>query len=388
MYTGVANGAIISVFVIIFATIHGKPMRLAGDDDGFGDDYIPLENKTGRLVQMFINRRYLNSYPQLVVNATENEYDNGTIWQRRAVQADKILIRSMAHCHYLCMNDCGYAYMLDSPISECLFTESMNEAGYVFIYRTIDESKRAYLALNSRGKTRQTIVNVHDIIDEVEPLSNKAIVQYRTWKHKRLDERHCISFKGLKADLAYKPRRKCRMHKRNELHAAAAGHAGDDDLLLPTKYNNTEYVFNPYVDDESSETHLDKSLDYSWDSLESGVAGIVHGNNNSNDSVGAERIKLPLLPSSAFPTFATAMPDVKNATVMEEASIAKNVYYTDDLDELSIKIMKLDEKDKNEAVVKSVEDLIEMMDKMTIGTQNRQMFFIDKFVINKKCTIN
>ncbi|UOQ18923.1 FGF [Olene mendosa nucleopolyhedrovirus] len=181
-----------------------------------GAHAFPLTARTGRLVQIGINRQLLTCFSNGTVGGSTDERADGTAWRRWAVNPREVLIRSAATCAFACLDDCGFLYTAaETPNKECMFVEELSENHYSYLYRAHDRN-RIYLALGANGKSRRVVAPVD------EPLTdhgNPTSVVYREWNSSR-DDCATLDSKRLQAALAFKPRKICKTRARKPAAAA------------------------------------------------------------------------------------------------------------------------------------------------------------------------
>lgn len=125
----------------------------------------PLKAGTMKKIQLFVGRFYLHMNSDGVVNGSLEKLNNETVWRRIAVNSSEVVIQSVAHCLYLCMNECGYVYSIDKPNHDCIFREVFKENNYEFIMKKL-ERKHAYLAMDVAGHTRRIVMRRKEPLGE------------------------------------------------------------------------------------------------------------------------------------------------------------------------------------------------------------------------------
>ncbi|AUA60352.1 FGF [Operophtera brumata nucleopolyhedrovirus] len=118
---------------------------------------------TGNLVKLFIRNRYLQITDDGTINGTNNANSDNIVFKRfipikfnsRAATEDKVLVRNMKTCKYVCLSSCGLMYSVDFPNDDCLLSETMTPgSGYSYMHKNRNSSVIHYVALDKHGKAR------------------------------------------------------------------------------------------------------------------------------------------------------------------------------------------------------------------------------------------
>ncbi|QEI03629.1 FGF [Rachiplusia nu nucleopolyhedrovirus] len=238
-------------------------------------------------VQIFINHKYLQMHSDGVVNGSLDRLNNNTVWKRIATNDSGVIIQSMAHCLYLCMNECGYVYSIDVPNHDCIFQEVFKENNYEFIVKKI-EKKMAYLSLNIEGKPRRTVLRRREPIGEGLEYTR---VMVTPWEETLLDETICPEM--VRTKLSYYPKKSCKNPPKKRPIT------NDIPVMLSSDYE--EEGLNSIVEDPTLIEGVDPKNLY------------LHEN--------TDELSIQLLPNSTTaspPTLATPIPSKNNVTVVEE----------------------------------------------------------------------
>ncbi|ABY65851.1 fibroblast growth factor [Orgyia leucostigma nucleopolyhedrovirus] len=175
----------------------GSPL---GRDDGFFGNA-----NTSEPVQFMVNKKYLTGHADGIVNGSEDS-THDSVWKRYAVRYEQVVLKNVQHCMFVCINDCGYTYLAKTPNAECLFHENLTANYYTNFYRrneTLHET--LYLAMNSKGHTRRTIVTEQDSLVKVKVFVLGVITRWSNVEPLDL----CAPMSALKSKLDYKPKKSC-----------------------------------------------------------------------------------------------------------------------------------------------------------------------------------
>ncbi|AAY84061.1 FGF [Chrysodeixis chalcites nucleopolyhedrovirus] len=208
-------------------------------DGGGGGDVgggLPLKAGTERLVQFFINHKYLHMHADGVINGSLDRFNNETVWRRIAVPIPEettekttgILIQSASNCRYLCINECGYMYSAEIPTFECILQEKIEESRYHLIYKDFNR-RHAYLSLNLEGKFRRSVFKSKEPIGDAIIRTNVAI---ETWTGEKISNT-CGEL--IRSKLNYRIRKTCRSALKKRLISneipAIGDKVGIDDII-------------------------------------------------------------------------------------------------------------------------------------------------------------
>ncbi|AOL56843.1 FGF protein [Chrysodeixis includens nucleopolyhedrovirus] len=206
---------------------------------------LPLDAETERLVQFFINHKYLHMHADGVINGTLDRFNNETVWRRIAIPkpdaAEKttgILIQSASNCRYLCINECGYMYSAEIPTYECILQEKIEESRYHLIYK--DYNKRhAYLALNMEGKFRRSVFKNKELIGDAIARTNVAV---ESWTGEKISNT-CGEL--IRSKLNYRVRKTCRNALKKRLISNEIPAMGDKEV-------NIDGIISEMINDNST----------------------------------------------------------------------------------------------------------------------------------------
>jgi hypothetical protein len=118
---------------------------------------------TGKTVKLFIRSRYLQIADDGTVNGTDNANSNNIIFKRfiprkfnlRQATEDKMLLRNMKTCKYVCVSACGLMYSVEFPNDDCLLSETMTlGSGYSYMHKNRNSSIIHYVALDKHGEAK------------------------------------------------------------------------------------------------------------------------------------------------------------------------------------------------------------------------------------------
>ncbi|XP_041982967.1 fibroblast growth factor 10 isoform X2 [Aricia agestis] len=133
---------------------------------------------TSRTIQMFLKNRYLQLLPDGTVNGTTDGSSVYTILQRATHTVGVLKIQGVFTCLYLCMDACGFQYAHDLN-SDCLFEEHLEENNYNTYSQINNYEKKAFLALDNRGRARRTQIPLNRPLAN---LSGYALTMTMKWE--------------------------------------------------------------------------------------------------------------------------------------------------------------------------------------------------------------
>nr|BBD51188.1 fibroblast growth factor [Samia ricini nucleopolyhedrovirus] len=153
---------------------------------------------TGRLVQLFINHRYLAVRPNGIVEGTSDALSADTVLQRvRGNTRGHILLRNAVTCMHVCLDRCGTMYASATVSSDCFLNEMFTETNHNVLHKVYDR-KVTYVALDNVGRARRVQISKRRSLRNMskytfimrKPLNYTVITQCP--KHKKVvRHRHC-----------------------------------------------------------------------------------------------------------------------------------------------------------------------------------------------------
>lgn len=137
-----------------------------------------------------------------IINGSSTNDPEQTLWHRIALE-EGILLRSSAHCNYLCINECGYGYSAVLPNSECLWSEIYDEHNYRFFFKQFG-NRTAYLSLNLEGRLKRTVLLKKELLGSAVEQSHVLVKNYE----KKDYNKTCKSVN--KKKIGYVPMKTCK----------------------------------------------------------------------------------------------------------------------------------------------------------------------------------
>ncbi|ACO53563.1 fgf [Euproctis pseudoconspersa nucleopolyhedrovirus] len=144
---------------------------------------LPLKHETNDVfidnssfVQLHSHNRYLAIVDNDLQGTLAYSWEPNTVWLRE-IHNFKSSFRNAQNCSFLCMDDCGYAYLNSTPNRQCLFTESsghnisISNGGVkrrLSLYRRTSNRLRLYLAADFDGVVRRVVLpklNANSVVD-------------------------------------------------------------------------------------------------------------------------------------------------------------------------------------------------------------------------------
>ncbi|AAZ67492.1 orf122 [Trichoplusia ni single nucleopolyhedrovirus] len=222
--------SLILSLLLSMTMVRSAPMNATLEVDDHGG--LPLNAETGRLVQFFINHKYLHMHADGVINGTLDRFNNETVWRRIAVpvpeeSAEKktgILIQSASNCRYLCINECGYMYSAEIPTFECILQEKIEESRYHLIYKDYNR-RHAYLSINLEGKFRRSVFKNKKSIGDAIIRTNVAV---ESWTGEKISDT-CGEL--IRSKLNYRSRKACRNASKKRLVSNEIPAVDTDDII-------------------------------------------------------------------------------------------------------------------------------------------------------------
>ncbi|ABM45747.1 fibroblast growth factor [Spodoptera frugiperda multiple nucleopolyhedrovirus] len=198
------------------------------------------------------------------IDGTKLENSNDTVFHRIAQPNRKILLRSSAHCSFLCINECGYVFSSKTPTFECLWNEYYDSFRNRFLIKQFENNRTAYLAIDAAGKThRVLLLKKEKLLDDFE--SAHMFLKNSTRHFKR-----CKSYSSKK--LTYMPPKTCknppRVKKLQKLEEGSSSSTvkkiPDMSMIIDEMYdeimNNSDVIILTNSSELSSTKNLNNSV--------------------------------------------------------------------------------------------------------------------------------